>query len=75
MNYDRIPVNLKNATSGAARVRNEWSEDRTSIPISSGQEDELEFVVGPKMLCGSLNTEERVEILRILNKGHKSIGI
>ena len=29
------------------RVWNEWSDERTSFPTSSRQEDEFEFVVAP----------------------------
>ena len=34
-------------TSGAVRVWNEWSDERNSLPTSSRQEDEFEFVVAP----------------------------
>ena len=44
---DRIPANVKKATSGAVRVWNEWSDEGTSLPTSSRQEDEFEFVVAP----------------------------
>ena len=42
-----MPANVKKATSGAIRVWNEWSDERTSLPTSSRQEDEFEFVVAP----------------------------
>ena len=32
---DRIPTNVKKATSGAVRVWNEWSDERTSLPTRS----------------------------------------
>ena len=38
---------MKKATSGAVRVWNECSDERTSLPTSSRQEDEFEFVVAP----------------------------
>ena len=44
---DRISANVKKATSGTVRVWNEWSDERTSLPISSRQEDEFEFGVAP----------------------------
>ena len=44
---DRIPANVKKATSGVVRVWNERSDERTSLPTSSRQEDEFEFDVAP----------------------------